>query len=424
MRLPVEKIRAQFPPLVNGRRKRPFRYLDSACVTLRPQSVVDAICEYYRDFPGCHGRTVHRLGREVTRRYEEAHAAVGQMIGAAHPGDVIFVRNTTEGINAVCRGLGLKPHDTVYASDCEHNSNLLPWQVGARDGRFRFRIFRTRDDTTFDVEAFRRDFPPGCRLVTIHSTSNVTGTSFPLEQIVAESHGRGALVLVDAAQSMVTAPPDVRRLGVDFLTFSAHKMFGPSGMGALYVAPRHQAELVPWLVGGETITDTTYEDHTPADWPDRLEAGLQNYAGAVGLAAAVRFVQALDRCALREHLVDLNTRLTEALTAMPGVRVLGPADPALRPTIINAAIDGIDVHRLATLLDDAAGVMARSGRHCCHAWYHARGLPESLRFSFSAYTSHEEIDATIQALGDILRHFRSRRKGAFTTEAQTAPSRD
>jgi len=405
---PVDDIRSAFPILTDGRRKKPFRYFDSACVTLRPQAVVDAIGEYYGRFPGCHGRTVHDLGRLVTDRYDEAHQAACDLINARSRRDVVFVRNATEGINAVCHGLDLKPGDVVYSSDIEHNSNLLPWQDGARRNLFDFRIFRTHDDSTFDAEAFRRDFPANCRLVTIHSTSNVTGASFPVDEIVRISHERGAPVLVDAAQSMVTGPPDVRRPGIDFLVFSAHKMFGPSGLGVLYVAPDHQDGLRPLLLGGETVTDTTYGDHTPAAWPDRLEAGLQNYAGACGFTAAVAFLRRLDRPALKAHLTALNGRLSEAVGSIPGVRILGPADPADRPTVLSLVADGIDPHRLATLLDDAAGIMVRSGMHCCHSWFHGRNIPESVRFSFSAYNTHEEVEAAVEMLDSLLRHFRRR----------------
>ena len=406
MGFPVEDVRREFPVLVNRAVKRPFRYFDSACVTLRPRAVIDAVREYYESFPGCHGRAVYRLGREVTRRYDEAHAAAADLIGARSPSHVIFLRNATEGINAVCQALDFQPDQVVLSSDIEHNSNLLPWQAAAGKKRLVHRIFPTREDGTFDLGMFQRDFPANCRLLAVHATSNVTGASLPLEAIVGEAHAREALVLVDAAQSMVTSPPDVGRLGVDFLVFSAHKMFGPSGLGVLYAAPHAQQMMQPWMLGGEAVTDASYAGHTLAEAPDRWEAGLQDYAGACGLTAAIRFLRALDREALLEHLTALNRRLSEGLAALPGLHLLGPADPAERPAIVNVVIDGIDAHHVAALLDDAAGVMVRSGMHCCHAWYRARRVPESVRFSLSVYNTREEVEVAIDTLRKILRHLR------------------
>ena len=403
MKFDVEKIRGEFPTL---QAKPPPVYLDNACMTLKPACVLEAIQEYYTDYPGCHGRSSHRFGEQLTKRYNETRRRIARFINAPDSHRVIFTRNTTESINLVARGLPFEPGDVVLASDIEHNSNLLPWQRLAKDEGVQHVIVPTRPDTTFDMDAFERAMNDRVRLVTILHVSNLSGVTFPIEPIVASAHRHGALVLVDAAQSMATKAIDLRECDADFLAFSMHKAMGPTGMGVLCGRERLLEQMTPLLTGGETIEDATYDSHVPAPPPDRFEAGLQNYAGVCGTNAALEFLSRLDSPALCEHIRSLNERATERLLKLPGVHLIGPEDPSLRSGILNFTVEGMDPHELAILLDQSAQVMVRSGYQCVHSWYHGRGLPESLRASFAFYNTLREVDWFLDTLSDVLRHFR------------------
>jgi cysteine desulfurase/selenocysteine lyase len=403
----AEDIRQDFPALSQTARGRPVVYLDNACMTLKPNAVVDAIVAYYRTGPGCHGRTDHLFGQRATATYSGARLAIASFLNARHDREVVFTRNATEAINLVARGLDLAAGDVVLGSSIEHNSNLVPWQVLSAERGVRHEVLPTLADTRFDLAAFARRLDSGgVKLVSVVHTSNLTGVTFPVAEICEAAHRRGALVLVDAAQATLTHAIDVRALDADFLALSSHKMLGPTGFGALWARGEMLERLRPLVTGGETVLDTTYESRTEAGAPDRFEAGLQDYAGAAGAGAAAAYVAGLGPERIRRHAVALNTAATEGLLRVGGVRILGPEDPEARGSIVNFTMDGIASQDLSRLLNDGAGIMVRFGRHCVHSWYNATRTPDSVRVSFGPYNTTGEVDLLVEHVGRVARHFR------------------
>jgi cysteine desulfurase/selenocysteine lyase len=307
----------------------------------------------------------------------------------------------------VAQGLPWATGDAVLTSGLEHNSNLLPWQRLVRERGVRHLIAPLHPDTRLQLERLEALVrSPGLRLVSVLACSNVTGVSFPVREIVDMAHAAGVPVLLDAAQAGLHTSLDLASLGVDYCALSSHKMLGPTGFGMLYVRRERLEGLRPLLVGGETVVDASYEHARLAPAPDRFEAGLQDYAGALGAAEAARYLAGLGPEAVHRHLVALNLRASERVAALPGLRILGPADPAARAGILNMVIDGIPARDLARVLDASHGLMLRSGRQCAHAWYGATGTPDSLRASFGPYNTAAEVDLLCETLEQVLRHFR------------------
>ena len=401
----VARWRADFPALAQRIHGKPVVYLDNACMSLRPQVVLDAMATYYGQMSGCHGRVDHYFGTATTRAFRNAREVVQAFVGAAKPSEILFTRNTTESLNVVANVLGLKAGDAVVTSDLEHNSNLLPWLALRDRVGIEHRVVPTRADTTFDLTALRERLDRRVKLVSVLHTSNLTGVSFPVADIVAEAHRVGALVLLDAAQGALHGDLDVRALGVDFLAFSGHKVLGPTGTGVLYAREDLLERLPCFLYGGETVQDSTYEGYTLGPAPDRFEAGLQDYAGAIGLAQALTYLNDVGARTIARQIARLNRQASDELAKTKGVHVLGPADPAQRGGVLNVHVDGIDAGDVAYLLNKHANIMTRSGKHCVHAWYNARKLPGSLRASFSFYNTPEEVEAFVWTLRDVLRFF-------------------
>jgi cysteine desulfurase/selenocysteine lyase len=399
------RLRADFPALAQRIHDKPVVYLDNACMSLRPQVVLDAMTAYYTQFPGCHGRVDHYFGTATTKAYRGARESVQGFLGARQPSEIRFTRNTTESINIIANVIGLQPGDAVVSSDLEHNSNLLPWLALRQRAGVEHRIVPTAPDTTFDLDAFRARLDGRVKLVSVLHSSNLSGVTFPIADIVAEAHRVGALVLVDAAQGMLHGDLDVRALDVDFLAFSGHKVLGPTGTGVLYVKEELLKDLPCFLFGGETVQDSTYEGFTLGLPPDRYEAGLQDYAGAIGLGAALDYVREVGTRSIARQIARLNARATDALAKTRGVTILGPADAARRGGVLNLLVEGVDAGDVAYLLNKHANIMTRSGKHCVHSWYNARKVPNSLRASFSFYNTPEEVDFFVWTLRDIMRFF-------------------
>ena len=398
----IERIRSDFPALgPKGGREAPA-YLDSACMSLVPQSVLDAMGEYYREFPGCAGRSLHRYAEEVGRRFEAARGAFAEYLGLPAPEGVAFVRNATEAINVVGRGLTWKKGDRVLVSDQEHNSNLVLWQRLAKEFGIKLEILSLPDDGSFDAELLEEKLALGIRLVSLFQTSNLDGRSLPTREIAERAHDRGALVLFDGCQAAPHRPPNLEREGIDFYALSLHKMLGPTGTGILAGRMDRLRELAPLIAGGETVEWTTLTDHALRPPPHRFEAGLQNYAGVLGAHAGLNYLRAIDPDERSAHERMINTRITRAFADEPRFRVLGPQDPKDRPTIYAFAIEGIDPHDVALFLDTGPGVLVRSGRHCVHSWYERRGLDGNVRASFYLYTSERDVDRLIEGLRELV----------------------
>jgi cysteine desulfurase/selenocysteine lyase len=404
----VERIRADFPALRPRDGAEPPDYLDSACMSLVPRTVLDAMTEYYSDFPGCAGRSMHRYAEEVGRRMEASRTAFGRYLNAPTPQGVVFLRNATEAINVVGRGLDWEKGDRVLVSDQEHNSNLVLWQRLAQERGIRLEILPLSEDGAFDPELLERKLADGIRLVSLFHTSNLDGRSLPVREIAERAHDRGALVLFDGCQAAPHRPADLVRDRIDFYALSLHKMLGPTGTGLLASGTDRLGELSPLIAGGETVEWTTLTEHAFRPPPHRFEAGLQNYAGILGAHAGLRYLESVDHDERLAHERSVNARLTRALEGEPRIRLLGPKDPGERATIFAFAVDGIDPHDVALFLDTGPGVLVRSGRHCVHSWYEKRGLPGNVRASFFLYTSERDIDRLTEGLSELLQRVPAR----------------
>ncbi len=393
------KIRADFPTLEARDGRKPVIYFDNACQTLRPRQVIETIQRYYQEFPACSGRSMHRMAAEVTSEIDQARERVAKFLNAGRKEEIIFTRNTTEGVNLIASTLNWKTGDVILVSDKEHNSNLIPWQMVAKRHGAILRIVRTREDNTFDMEAFEQALKAGpVRLVAMGYTSNLDGVTIPAAEIIKRAHRQGALVFLDAAQTVPHQRVNVRALDVDFLAFSGHKMLGPSGTGVLYGKYRLLEQLEPFLVGGDTVSTSTYDSCQFLPPPEKFEAGLQDYAGIMGLAAAVQYLQSIGYETIEKQERMLNEFLSEGLEEIPGVRIIGPSDPRLRGGIVSFYVEGIDHHRIALMLDQMANIAVRSGQHCVHSWFNARGVIGSVRASVYVYNTLEEAKLFLDSL--------------------------
>ncbi len=396
--------RADFPPLAGP---NPPVYLDSACMALKPRQVIEACVRYYRGFPACHGRTFHGFGRTTTQEVDAARERIRKFVNATEAAEIIFQRNVTEGLNLLATKVPLGPGDTVITTGMEHNSNLLPWQRESKRRGYQHLIVPLDPNGELDRDVFVSALDSArVKLVCTFHRSNVTGVTNPVEWIVDQAHRRGALVAFDGAQAAPHLPLDLRRLGADFYVFSLYKALGPTGLAVLYGRRALLETLEPPLIGGEGILDTTYRSFTPAPLPDRLEPGLQHYAGIVGAPAALDWLEDLGWDQLAAHEAALNRQLSAWIEDIPGARLLGPATPEARGNIVNFVLDGLNAIEMAYVLDHAHRIMVRAGKHCAHSWYNDQGLPDSIRASFHAYNTSAEIDLLGRTLTDIAREFR------------------
>ncbi len=401
MGLNVERIRRDFPILA---RPDPPVYLDSACMSLKPQSVIDATVRYYEDTPFCAGRSVYDGARSVERAVEDARAALAHLLGA-DPAGVVWTKNATEAVNLVAAAFPFRPGDVVLAGDREHNSNLVPW-LAQRARGVRVDVLPSRDDGAFDLDALVKRLGAGdVRLVAIGHASNLDGAVAPAREIVAAAHAAGARVLLDGAQAAPHHPVDLAAIGCDYYAVSLHKMLGPTGVGALLARREALDALGPFLVGGETVASSTYDGFELLEPPARFEAGLQNYAGLAAVPAAVRYLADAGPAVIEAHERALTERLDAALADVPGVRLLGPPAGS-RGGITSFTTDFLDPHELAILLDDKHRILVRSGDHCAHSWFNARGLAGSVRASLYLYSSREEVDALADAVRALSRRLR------------------
>lgn len=399
----LEKIRQDFPILSKSINGRKLVYFDNACMSLKPLAVIKAINEYYYEYPACAGRSSHKLGEIVTKKVAEARKKLAEFIGAKHNEEIIFTRNTTEGINLIAHTLNLKPSDIILGTDKEHNSNLIPWQILAKKIGIIYKVVPSESDNTFDLEKFEKMMSGQVKLVAMAQTSNLDGVNIPAKEIIKIAHQHGALVLLDAAQSAPHKKIDVVDLAVDFLAFSGHKMLGPTGVGVLYGKKALLENLAPFLTGGETVEYSTYSDHKLLPSPEKFEAGLQDYAGIIGLGEAADYLKAIGYDDLAEHEYKLNKYITEEIIKIPKLKIIGPADPSQRSGIVSFYIAGVDSHQIAILLDETANIMIRSGQHCVHSWFSARGVKTSARASLYFYNTMAEAEIFVMSLNKVMK---------------------
>ena len=397
----IQKIRQDFPLLNEKTNRKPVVYFDNACQSLRPQSVINAINKYYVEYPACGGRSMHHLAERVTHECEEARTVIAKFLNASRQEEIVFTRNTTEGINLVANSLGLKKGDAVLLSDKEHNSNLLPWMMLAKRQGIEIRIVNSNEDNTFNLEEFEKSLDGKVKLVALGMTSNLDGVTIPAAEIIKQAHGNGSLVLLDAAQTVPHQKVDVRTLDVDFLAFSGHKMLGPSGTGVLYGKYGLMEKLDPFLVGGETVSSSTYSSCQFLPPPEKFEAGLQDYAGIIGLGEALKYLQAIGDKTIQKQETLLNELITREISRIPRLCMIGPSNPELRGGIFSFYLKGVDSHQIALMLDQMAGILVRSGQHCVHSWFNAHGIPGSVRASFYFYNTLSEAELFVSQLNKI-----------------------
>lgn len=381
--------------LING---KPLVYLDSAATALKPVQVIAATERAYRDLPANVHRGVHTLSREATAAYEGARETVQRFLNAARTDEIVFTSGTTAAINLVARSWGasnLKPGDEIILSHMEHHSNIVPWKMLSEEKGFTIKIIPVTDRGELDLEAFERQLGPRTKLVAVVHASNALGTINPVGKIIATAHARGAKVLIDAAQSAPCLPLDVQALDCDFLAFSGHKLFGPTGIGVLYGKMELLSMMPPFMGGGDMILSVSFEEICFNKPPYRFEAGTPNIAGAIGLDAAINYVNALGFDAIREYEHKLLVEATAELEAIDGVRIIGTAPEKI--AVISFVIDGVHPHDIGTIFD-SCGVAIRAGHHCAQPLMTRFGLPATARAAFSIYNTSDDIARLVEAI--------------------------
>jgi cysteine desulfurase/selenocysteine lyase len=398
----IEKIKADFPVLQQKINGKPIIYMDSACMSLKPKQVIDAMNESYTKYTSCHGRSAHKFGRKLTEDYHKAREKIAKHIGCKTE-EVIFTRNTTEGINLVANSLDLKNGDTVLTTDREHNSNLLPWHLLSERFGVKHKVMLSRADMTFDLGNFQNIMDKNVRLVSFVHTSNLDGYTLPVKEIIKIAHDNGSLVLLDGAQAVPHKEVNMKDLDVDFYAFSGHKMLAPYGTGVLFGKFHLLEKLRPFIVGGDTVERTTYDSHIFLKPPEKFEAGLQNYSGAIGLAAAVEYLEKIGKKNIEKHETELNKFISDEISGLEAISIIGPPQPELRSGIISFNVKGMPAHDVAVMLDEMANIMVRSGQHCVHSWFDAHKVEGSVRASLYLYNTKEEAKIFIDKLKEIVR---------------------
>lgn len=393
-------------PIFNFENNKKKIYLDNACVTLKPSSVIQKASEYYEQYSACHNRSVHSFGLMTTKEFESSREEFKIFLNAKKNSEIIFTKNTTESINIIARGIETNINDVILTTSIEHNSNLLPWQsLSFTKGIVHKIIDVSPQDQVFNLETYKDIFKnTNVKLVSVPYVSHVTGMAFPIKEMIEIAHENGALFLLDAAQALTTHQIDVQKLDLDFLVGSIHKMFGPSGVGILYGKQQLLEKLNPSNLGGETVINATFSSFELAPLPARFEYGLQNYSGIIAAKEAIKFVKSISQTKINENNLVLNKLLTSSIKKLSGAQIIGPSDPALRPSILNFSISNLDMGEVSVLLDKTKDIMCRSGVHCTHAWYNHHKLKPTLRFSFSIYNDTKEIETVSETLSHI-RHF-------------------
>lgn len=390
-------LRRDFPILKETNRNKPITYLDSAASAQKPRVVVDAISHFYtHDYANIH-RGIYELSERATQLYEAARVDVQQFIHAAYAEEIIFVRGTTEGINLIaqCMSGKLQAGDEIIVSELEHHSNIVPWYLLKERLGVILKVIPVTDEGALDLAAYQTLFSPRTKCVAVGHVSNALGTINPIKDITAIAHAHGVPVIVDGAQAVPHMPVDVQALDCDFYVFSGHKLYGPTGIGVLYGKKALLDELPPYQGGGEMIETVTFAKTTFAKTPHKFEAGTPDIAGVIGLAAAIRYLQAIGMPAIFAHEQALLQYAEPTILAIPGLRIIGTAKPKVG--VISFVLDGIHPHDIGTVLDHE-GIAVRAGHHCAQPLMERMQVPATVRASFGVYTNEQDIDTLIAAI--------------------------
>lgn len=397
--LDPQRLRGDFPILAREVHGKPLTYLDHAASSQRPRAVLEAMREHYEHHHANVHRGAHQLSAEATERYEAARETVARFLGAPAARSLVFVRNATEGLNLMARSWGdanLREGDEIVVTVAEHHANLVPWQMAAQRSGARIRAVPLTDEGRLDLDAYRALLGPRTKLVAVAHMSNVLGVVQPVAEIAAAARAVGAITVVDGAQAAAHLPVNVAELGADAYAISGHKMLGPTGIGALWVREEILDAMPPFLGGGEMIRTVEIETSTYAGIPMRFEAGTPAVAEAVGLAAAVRYLDAVGMQAIWDHDRALARHGLQRLDAIAGLTVFGPRGDD-RGAILPFVLDGVHPHDLASALD-AEGIAVRAGHHCAQPLMRALGVPSTARASTHLTTTAAELDSLADAI--------------------------
>ena len=408
MAFDVERMRADFPILNQKVHGKPLVYLDNAASAQKPRAVIDSIKRYYEhDHANVH-RGVHALSERATELYEEARVAIQKFIGAPCLRELIFTRGTTEAINLVAQTFGrthVHAGDEVIVTALEHHSNIVPWQVLCWEKNANLRVVPVNDAGELELDELEKLLNPATKIISVAHVSNALGTINPVKKIIELAHKHGVFVVVDGAQAVPHLRIDVRELDCDFYAFSGHKMYGPTGIGGLYGKPQHLELMPPYQTGGDMISYVSFAKTTWNELPYKFEAGTPNIAGAIALAAAVEYVEHLDRVAVAAHEHRLLEYATERISALPGVRIIGTAKE--KAGVLSFVVEGLSALDVGTRLD-LDGIAIRTGHHCCQPLMERYDIAGTARASFAMYNTLEDVDALADALETIVAGVRPR----------------
>jgi cysteine desulfurase/selenocysteine lyase len=401
MTLDVARIREDFPILEREVYGKPLVYLDNAATSQKPRQVIEALVRYYESYNANIHRAVHCLGEEATAAYEEARDKVARFINAPSAESIVFTRNTTESINLVAYTWGranIGEGDEIVTTEMEHHSNFVPWQRLAKEAGARLRAIGLADDQTLDLrDGIGVHVSERTKLVAMVQANNTVGSINPVAEFAREAHSKGALIIVDGAQSVPHMPVDVQALDCDFFAFSAHKMLGPTGVGVLYARPELLEEMPPFLTGGEMISKVTLDETSWNEVPAKFEAGTPNVADVIAFGAAIDYLSALGMPAVREHEKEITAYTLRRLNQLEDVMVYGPADPERRGGVVSFNYPDLHPHDIGTLVD-THGVAIRTGHGCNQPLMRRLGVPGVCRASFYVYNTPEEVDVLIDSL--------------------------
>jgi cysteine desulfurase/selenocysteine lyase len=403
--LDVERVRQDFPILSERVRGKPLVYLDSAATSQKPRAVIDAVSRFYSAENANIHRGVHYLSERATVAYDEVRARVAQFLNAPSAETIVFTRGTTEAINLVAQSWGrgtLRPGDEILVTGMEHHSNLVPWQLVASQTGAVVRAVPITDAGELDLRAFDGLLTARTRLLAAVHVSNALGTINPVRWMVSRAHERGIVTLIDGAQSVPHLPVDVQAIGCDFFAFSGHKVFGPTGVGALYGRAELLEGMPPWQGGGDMIESVTLEHSTWARPPARFEAGTPMIAEVIGLGAALEYVETIGHAAIGAWEEELLAYATERFRALDGVRLVGTARE--KASVLSFLVEGVHPHDVGAVLDDD-GIAIRTGHHCAQPVMRRLGIPATARASFAFYNTRDEVDALVRGVERVRRVF-------------------
>ena len=402
----VARIRDDFPILSRKVHGKPLVYLDNAATTQKPRAVIAAVRHYYCTSNANVHRGVHALSDRATQAYEEARGRVARFLNAREDREIVFVRGATEAINLVAQTYGrihLLEGDEILVTAMEHHANIVPWQMACDRAGARLKVAPVFASGELDLDAYERALSPRTRLAAVTHVSNALGTVNPVREMIGMAHARGIPVLVDGAQAAPHVPVDVQALGCDFYVFSGHKLYGPTGIGALYGKAEHLEAMPPYQGGGDMILRVTFEKTTYNAIPWKFEAGTPNIAGAVGLRAAIDYLDTIGLEAVSAHERELLAYATEEVGRIPGVRIVGTARE--KAGILSFVVEDVHPHDLGTILDHE-GIAIRAGHHCAMPLMDLLGLPATARASFGLYNTPAEVDLLAAGIRKALELFR------------------